>query len=84
LKDLTYKALCELLTAAEDTIPVFDGLTNHGWIALNANDRRERLRKAIAAMRKTVRQEALIAAKLAEIVSRNGGCRPASAQQVHP
>lgn len=60
MKTETYKALSELLNAAEDAVPIFDGLTNHGWQALSANDRRERLKKAIAAMRVTILDEVLV------------------------
>jgi hypothetical protein len=57
MNEETHKALWELLSAAEDTVPVFDGLTNHGWVALHARDRRDRLQKAIVAMRETMNRD---------------------------
>lgn len=60
MNEATLRALYELISSAEETVPVFDVLSGHGWKTLNAFDRRERLIKAIAAMRESLVKERVV------------------------
>lgn len=50
LSDAEWQAWQELLRAANDTLPVFDGLTDQAWKVYRGYDRKELLRAAIAAV----------------------------------
>jgi len=56
VRDELLSALYELIGAAEDTIPVFDGMSGYAWSAMHAVNRRERLKRAIEHTRKVLHE----------------------------
>lgn len=56
MRDDLLSALYELVSAAEDTLPVFDGMSGYCWSAMNGVNRRERLKRAIEQTRKSLHE----------------------------
>jgi len=65
-------AFTDLIVAAKESLPAYDGLTDQAWKVYRGFDRKEKLEKAIAAAEKEDNTALRLAGELADSVIASG------------